>query len=96
MNTLLRETEIDAQEMVNSTNLMLVGSGVPTKRWGSSLAFQAGASNASLANGARFIFPAKDNNDNWQVLAWTDSGYLSQTIRIIIHHSHRSFLGIWV
>jgi hypothetical protein len=78
MNTLLRETEIDAQEMVNSTNLMLVGSGVPTKRWGSSLAFQAGASNASLANGARFVFPAKDNNDTWQVLAWTDSGYLTK------------------
>lgn len=77
-NTLLRETEIDSQEMVNSTNLLLVGSGVPTRRWGSILAFQAGASNASLSGVARFILPVKDANDNIQVLSWTDAGFLTK------------------
>lgn len=78
MNTLLRETEIDAQEVVTSTNLMLVGSGIPTKRWGSQVAFQAGASNASLSGVARFILPIKDASDNIQVLSLTDAGYLNK------------------
>lgn len=43
-NTLLLETEIDGQEMVNSQNLLLTGMGIPTKRWGSTLAFEAGSS----------------------------------------------------
>jgi len=42
-NTLLLETEIDGQEMVTSQNLLLTGMGIPTKRWGSTLAFEAGA-----------------------------------------------------
>lgn len=77
-NVLLRETEVDGQEMVASTNLMLVGSGIPTRRWGSLLSFQAGASNASLSGVTRFVLPVKDVNDNQQVLAWTDAGYLTK------------------
>lgn len=77
-NTLFREIEIDPQEMVASTNLMLVGSGIPTVRWGSQLSFQAGPSNASLSGVARFILPVKDVNDNIQVLSWTDAGYLTK------------------
>lgn len=77
-NTLLRETEIAPQEMVTSTNLMLVGSGIPTRRWGSVVSFQAGASNASLSGVARFVLPIKDANNNQQVLSWTDAGYLTK------------------
>lgn len=77
-DVLLRETEIDPQEMVASTNLMLVGSGIPTLRWGSTLSWQAGPSNASLSGVARFILPVKDVNDNRQVLSWTDAGFLTK------------------
>jgi len=78
LNTLLRETEIDGQEMTNSTNLLLVGSGIPTKRWGSQFSFQAGQSNASINGVCRFVLPIKDNNDNWQILSWTDAGSLTK------------------
>ena len=71
LNTLLRETEIDDAEVVQADNLLLVGSGVPTKRWGSANAFLAGATGYG-----RMIFPVKDNNDNIQVLALTDWGIL--------------------
>lgn len=71
LNTLLRETEIQGSEMVQSTNLLLVGSGIPTKRWGSQNYFLAGATGST-----RFVFPIKDANDNIQVLGLTDWGYM--------------------
>jgi len=71
LNTLLRETEIQGSELVQATNLLLVGSGVPTKRWGSANYFLSGATGYG-----RFVFPIKDANDNIQVLALTDWGYL--------------------
>jgi len=71
LNTLFRETEIDAAEVVQATNLLLVGSGVPTKRWGSQNAFLAGATGYG-----RFVFFAKDANENIQILAMTDWGFL--------------------
>lgn len=73
LNLLLRENEIDGSEMVQSTNLLLTGSGVPTKRWGSQDYFQAGATGYG-----RFVFATKDNEENIQVLAMTDWGILTK------------------
>lgn len=47
LNLLLRETEIDGGELVTATNLLLTGSGVPTKRWGSQTYFQAATNQAA-------------------------------------------------
>lgn len=73
LNTLLRENEVDAGEMTQSTNLLLTGSGVPTKRWGSQDFFQA-----SETGKGRFLLPIKDSSDNIQVLAMTTEGYLTK------------------
>ena len=43
LNTLLRENEVDASEMTQSDNLVLIGSGIPTKRWGSQDFYLSGA-----------------------------------------------------
>ena len=41
LNTLLRETELEENELAVADNLMLIGKGVPTKRWGSQLYFMS-------------------------------------------------------
>jgi len=73
LNLLLRENEIDGAEMTTSTNLLLVGSGIPTKRWGSANYFLAGATGTS-----RFVLPIKDTDDSIQVLSLTDWGLLTK------------------
>ena len=44
LNTLLRENEVEASEMTQATNLVLSGSGVPSKRWGSQNYYLSGPS----------------------------------------------------
>lgn len=75
LNLLLRENEINGAEMVESTNLMLVGSGVPTKRWGTRDFFLAGPTTTQRSN---FVMFAKDSSDNQQILALTDWGFLTK------------------
>lgn len=72
-NTLLRENEVDSAEIVLATNLMLKGSGIPTKRWGSKDFFTAGAT-----GGVNFVLPIKKSDDTQQVLALTDWGFLTK------------------
>ena len=43
LNTILRETELKKNELAQADNLILTGSGVPTRRWGSNNYFLAGA-----------------------------------------------------
>lgn len=73
LNLLLRENEIDKQEIVNATNLLLKGSGIPTRRWGSDTYFTTAP---SLSQGTRWVEHIKDNNDNHQVIALGTSGVL--------------------
>lgn len=73
LNLLLRENEIEGSEMVKSTNIVLIGSGVPTKRWGSQNYFLGGATGAT-----NFVMPIKDASDNQQVIALTDWGFLTK------------------
>ncbi len=75
LNLLLRENEIDGAEMTTATNLLLKGSGIPKKRWGSQNYFLAG-SNASITT--RFVMPIKNSSDVQQVLGLTDTGILTK------------------
>lgn len=75
LNLLLRENELEGSEMAEATNLLLVGSGVPMKRWGSQNYYLAGP---TTARATRFVFPIKDANDNQQVISLTDWGFLTK------------------
>lgn len=70
-NNLLRENEVDSAEMTQATNLILTGSGVPTKRWGSQDYFTSGATGSG-----RFLLSIKDTDESQQVIALTDWGFL--------------------
>jgi len=72
LNSLLRENEIDASEVSQSDNIVLIGSGAPTKRWGSQNSWLAG----TLGSG-RMISYNKDNTGIEKILAITDGGILS-------------------
>jgi hypothetical protein len=72
LNLLLRESEVGKDEMVTAQNLMLVGSGVPTKRWGSQDHFLAGATGYG-----RLLAPVtQDSTGTQEILAMTDWGIL--------------------
>src|SRR3990167_316976 len=73
LNTLLRENELDSTELVVADNLLLVGSGVPTKRWGSANFFLS----APTGTG-NFLIRIKDKDENQQVVAMTDWGILTK------------------
>jgi len=74
LNLLLRENEIDGSEAVFMTNLMLKGSGVPTKRWGSQNYFLSAPSTSGYTS--RFVLPIKDVDESQQVLSLTDWGIM--------------------
>ena len=73
LNLRLRENELEGSEMVLSTNLMLDGSGIPTKRWGSQDYFLAGATGT-----VRLLLATKDSSDSSHILALTDWGFLTK------------------
>lgn len=74
LNLLLRENEIEGSELVGATNLLLQGSGVPTKRWGSHDYFLSAPSPSGYTS--RFVMPIKDTDESQQVLALTDWGIM--------------------
>lgn len=73
LNLLLRETEVDKQEIVNATNLILKGAGIPTRRWGSDTYFTTAPTSSYQT---RFVMRIKDTNQNQQVLALSTWGVL--------------------
>ncbi len=73
LNLLLRENELEGSEMTQAENLLLTGSGVPTKRWGSQNYFMAGPTGSTTSIGV-----IKDSSENIQVLALTDTGLLTK------------------
>ncbi len=75
LNLLLRENELKGDELTTATNLLLVGSGIPTKRWGSQDYYLAGPTTALQG---RFVFPIKDTDDTINVLSLTDWGILTK------------------
>ncbi len=76
LNLLLRENEVASDEAVSMTNLLLKGSGVPAKRWGTRNFFLSTPSATGYTG--RFIKNIKDSSDNQQVLSLTDWGILTK------------------
>ena len=74
LNTLLRENEIDKAELAQADNLVLKGRGIPTKRGGLSLYFQAGNATGSV-RGLKGFYKSDGTNE---LLALTDDGYLTK------------------
>ena len=72
-NNLFRQTELRTNELAYADNLMLTGSGVPTKRWGTADYFQSGATGYG-----RGIYWAKSANATSVLLSMTDWGYMTR------------------
>lgn len=73
LDTLLQPNEINNDEVVQAENIMLVGRGIPTKRWGTSLYHQAGNATGSVRGLKGFY----KSNGTVELLALTDDGYLT-------------------
>ncbi len=73
LNLFGRENEIDKAEMVTADDLVLKGSGVPTKRWGSRDYFMAGPTGAT-----NFVGSFKNSDDTIDVLSLTNDGVLTK------------------
>ena len=73
LNTLLRPNEIAANDLAQADNLMLIGKGVPTKRWGMGNYFMAGATGA--VRGMSGFYKSDGTNE---LIALTDEGILSK------------------
>lgn len=71
LNTLFRQTELRANELAQADNLILIGSGAPTKRWGTQDFFLAGATGYG-----RGLLGVKSTSNTVEVLAITDWGIL--------------------
>lgn len=74
LNTLLRENEIGKDELAQADNLLLKGKGVPTKRWGTSIYYQAGNATGQV-RGLKGFYKSDSTNE---LLAVTDDGYLTK------------------
>lgn len=73
LNTLLKETELDGSELAQADNLMLVGKGVPTRRWGTDLYFLSSATGS--VRGLQGLYQSDGTN---QLLCLTDQGVLTK------------------
>lgn len=74
VNYLLRPTELDNEELAEMKNMMLVGKGTPTGRWGTTRYFTAGLTGTVRGLGQ---YKTNDGSTN-EVLAVTDEGYLEK------------------
>lgn len=72
-NALFRPTELKPTELAQADNVMLVGSGSPTGRWGTSTYFTAGATGSIIGLGA-YATGASIT----EVLTVTDAGYVTK------------------
>lgn len=70
-DSLLRPTELKENELAQADNLMLIGSGVPTGRWGQSKFFEANAT-GSIRGFGLYATGASLS----ELLALTDQGYI--------------------
>lgn len=75
-NIFLRDNEINVKEMAKAENLILTGSGIPTKRWGTELHFNSGPSITDAAT--NMVLPIKSNTDVREILSFGSWGYLTK------------------
>lgn len=73
LNTLLKANEIGKNELSQANDMMLIGKGVPTKRWGTAVYFTAGATGPVRALNGFY----KSDGTN-ELLTITDDGYLTK------------------
>lgn len=73
LNILLKETEVRGDELVQADNLILIGKGVPTKRWGTKDYFQASATGS-----VRGLIGLYQKDGTNQLLSITDQGLLTK------------------
>lgn len=76
LNLFLRDNEIDAKEMSVAENLMLTGSGIPSRRWGTQTAYIAGPSLTDTS--VNMILPVKKSDNTKEVLNFGSWGYLTK------------------
>lgn len=74
LNKLLRENEIAENELAQADDLYLIGRGIPTKRWGTSLYHQAGLATGSV-RGLRGFYKSDGTNE---LIGFTDAGFLTK------------------
>lgn len=74
LNLILRPTELSREEMAQADNVMLVGSGVPTGRWGTAHYFTA-AGTGSIRGFGTYKNNAGTTNE---VFVLTDAGYIEK------------------
>jgi len=72
LNTLLKDTEIKADELSESTNIVLVGKGVPTKRWGYSQRYMSG-----FTGSVRGLIGYYTSSGGNELVSITDHGLLT-------------------
>lgn len=73
LNSLFRQTEVRANELCRADNLLLIGSGIPTKRWGSQNYNLAGATGYG-----RGLFSVKSALGTIELLSLTDAGIFTK------------------
>lgn len=73
LNTLYKDTEIKKNELAQATDLMLIGDGIPTKRWGTGLYYMAGDTGSVRGLSGMYL---KDGTN--ELLSITDDGYLTK------------------
>jgi len=74
LNLLLRPTELGKDELAQADNIMLVGSGVPTGRWGTSTYFTVNAT-GSIQGFGTYNNTASLTNE---LIAYSDEGFLAK------------------
>lgn len=74
LNLLLRPTELQRDEYAQGDNIMLVGSGVPTGRWGTSTYFTVNATGAIRGFGTYNNLTSLTN----ELISLSDEGYLAK------------------
>lgn len=76
LNTIFKPTELRPTELAEATNMMLIGEGVPTGRWGSLIFNNAGSTRIRLLDSYTVPGGAASNASTNYLLAITDDGYL--------------------
>jgi hypothetical protein len=74
LNLLLRPTELGRDELAKADNIVLVGSGVPTGRWGTTLFFTANVTGTNRGFGK---YKSNDGTTD-EIFTLTDEGYLAK------------------
>lgn len=77
LNNLEQKNEIRQDQVTQAQNMMLVGKGIPTKRWGTALFFQAGNATGSI-RGLKSFYQVSGAATVVELLAVTDDGYLTK------------------